>query len=120
MYKLSEDRQVAARQRLERAIVRRVVKDALAAGYVLDVDDGGEELAVWGATTRKAAIDALMNTDEDRLILRRLNAAGALTEKGWVRFVYGNDGWDVINDYSVNIELVLAGAEAMAERMEAR
>lgn len=105
---------IAARQRMERSIVRRVVKDALAAGYVLDVDDGGDELAVKGATTVKAAIDALMNTDDDKLILRRGK------DRGWVRFVYGNDGWDVINDYSINIEGVLVESLDLTDRMEER
>jgi len=116
MYKLSDDKEIAKRQRIERAIVRRTVKDALAAGYTLDVDDGGEDLAVEGAKTLKATLDALLNTDEDYLILRRLESGA----KGWVRFVYGNDGWDVICDYSVNIEDVLAGANALAERYEER
>lgn len=105
---------VRRRQRIERAIVRRVVKDALAAGYALDVDDGGEELAATGVTTVQAAMDALMNTDQDDLYLTRDG------KRSWVRFVYGNDGWDVISDYSVNIEAVLAGAEALAGKLEAR
>ena len=114
--------EVAARQRIERMIVRKVVKDALAAGYALDVDDGGDEYAVKGAVTSKAAMDALLNTDEDRLIFHRLNRASGLLETGWVRFVYGNDGWDVISDYSAvdHIETALAGAIAMAERLEER
>lgn len=106
--------EVRRRQRVERAIVQRVVKDALAAGYALDVDDGGDEPAVKGATTLKAAMDALMNTDDDRLILRRGKG------RGWVRFVYGNGGWDVISDYTTNLDDLLARANALAERLEAR
>ena len=109
--------EVAARQRIERAIVRRVVKDALTAGYRLDVYDGGDEPAVAGARTLKAAMDALLNTDEDQLVLRHPEG-----RSGWVRFVYGNGGWDVISDYSAvdHIETLLAGANALAERLEAR
>lgn len=108
--------EIAKRQRIEIAIVRRVVKDALAAGYALDVDDGGDELAAKGVTTEKAAMDALLNTDEDRLWFTSAD------KRGWVRFVYGNDGWDVINDYSDNpaTEALLAGALALAERQERR
>lgn len=114
MYKLSDDKRIARRQRIERAIVRRVVKDALAAGYVLSVDDGGDELAVEEATKTKPVMDALLNTDDDTLILRRND------ERGWVRFVYGNSGWDVINDYTTNLEDVLAWANRMAERLQVR
>lgn len=105
---------IAKRQRIERAIVTRVVKDALKAGYRLSVDDGGDELALTDSTSQKAVLDALMNTDDDRLIFDRED------HRGVVWFVYGNDGWDVIADYSQRLEDVLAGAEALAEKLEAR
>jgi hypothetical protein len=121
MYLNPANEKIAARQAIEVAIVKRIVKDALKAGYTLDVDDGGDRLAVWGSTSAKEVLAALINTDEDRLILRKLDATGdTLIEKGWVRLVYGNDGWDVVNDYTTNLEDVLAGANALAEKLESK
>jgi len=110
----SKDKQVLKRQRIEARIVRQVVDDALAAGFTLDVDTGGDEPDLAGSRDRKAVLKAMMETDEDYLILHRGQ------QSGWVRFVYGNEGWYVINDYTVNLEPVLAGANALAERLEAR
>jgi hypothetical protein len=106
---------IEARQKMERAIVRRVVKDALKLGYALSVDDGGDEYTVTESRDGKAVLAALMQTDEDHLILNRDGV-----QRGWVRFVYGNDGWDVICDYSVRVEDAVVGAEALAERLEGR
>lgn len=112
---------VAKRQRIERAIVRRVVRDLLAAGYTLDVDDGGDGVGLEDATSYKPVIDALMNTDEDFLKFKR-RLVGLEWQTGWVRFVYGNDGWDVICDYSANphTEALLDGALKLAEKLEGR
>lgn len=38
---------------------------------------------------------------------------------GWVRFVYGNDGHDVISDYTTNLESVLEPINAYAESLDA-
>jgi hypothetical protein len=116
------NKEIAARQKIEVAIVKQIVADALKAGYTLSVDDGGEwPLALSRSTDAKAVLDALINTDLDTLILERVDAAtGARSEYGWVRLVYGNDGWDVINDYTLSIEDVLAGANALAEKLEAK
>jgi hypothetical protein len=117
---LTEDEERAARknarrQQMERSIARRVIRDAKAAGYVMDVDGGGDELDLKGSTNEKAVMDALFAlADDAHLILRKGR------ERGMVWFVFGNEGWSVIADYSVNIEPVLAGASALAERLEER
>jgi DNA-binding GntR family transcriptional regulator len=113
MYLPSKEAKIALRQRIEARIVEQIVDDALKAGYTLSVDDGGDALAVKDSTSRKDVLDALMNTDEDRLILTREDHRGAIL------LVYGNSGWDVIADYSVRLEDVLAGANALAEKLEA-
>jgi hypothetical protein len=102
--------------RMDRMIVRKVVIDALAAGYTLSVNDGGDELAIKNSTSRKAVMAALINTDEDYLIFRRPGVKG----HGWVRFIYGESGWDVICDYSTDLDDVLAGANALAEKLDAK
>lgn len=86
-----------ARERLltERAIVREVVRAALAAGHLVEVFDG-EAIALDRSTDLDAIMGAIMRTDED--VLRIYPAAGA-AKLGYVFLVYGC-GFDVINDYS--------------------
>ena len=105
MYKTDQHMSIALRARIatERRIVKRVVRDALAGGFALIVNDGAEEFPP--SQNAKELFDRLMNTDEDYLIFTNPETG---TRFGWVRFIYGNDGWDVINDYTVNLEKVLA------------
>ncbi len=37
---------------------------------------------------------------------------------GWVRFIYGNDGWDVISDYTTNLEPVMKLVQPLIDRLE--
>ncbi len=104
------DSAVQRRIRMEVRIIRQLVKDALAAGFKLSVDDGEEQTPYY--TEAKPVFTALMNTDEDYLHLYKPGLAG------WVRLVYGNDGYDVISDYTTNLESVLAGANSLAEKVE--
>lgn len=36
------------------------------------------------------------------------------------RIIYGNTGFDVINDYTTNLETVLAGTNALADQLESK
>ena len=107
---------VQTRQSIERQIIESIVKDALAAGFQITVDDGGDEPSLKRSTDQDAIMAAVMLTDEDRLYY---NQPGQPLQ-GWVRLVYGNDGWDVVCDYTTNLEPLLAGANAEADRLEAR
>lgn len=104
---------VTTRQRIERRIARRIVTDAILHGYAVSVHDG-EEVALDYTTDVQAVMAALMTTDEDTLFFHRGG------DRGWVRLVYGNDGTDVIQDYSCKIAHVVAGAEQLASRLEGR
>lgn len=99
---------VKRRQAVEVEIIKATVKALLAAGFSLSVFDGEEDHLIepppsaeiqHGSTDTKAIYKALYETDEDYL-----NAWKDGEIFGWVRFVYGNDGWDVISDYTVNLE----------------
>lgn len=103
------------RQAIERQIIDRIVTDALAAGYQLSVDDGGE-ITVSRSTDHAAIMAAVMTTDEDYL---RVSKAGEPIS-GWVRLVYGNDGWDVVCDHTTNLSELLTGASDEADRLEAK
>jgi len=91
--------------------MKRVIADALTAGYTLDVHDG-EEVTIKDSTDAAAIFSAMRTTDEDFL---RFNRGGK--SAGWVFFVYGNEGWDVVNDYTTNLESVMEGANALASEL---
>ena len=97
--------QVKARQAVEREIFRAVVDALLAGGFALSLDNGaceddpngGYEIA--HSTDAEAIVKASMATDEERLYAEKNGK-----RFGWVLFIYGEDGWDVINDYTINLE----------------
>jgi len=115
--------QTCRRIQLEATIVKKVVKIFLGLGCALRVNDGESlrpELPTLSATEILAE---LMETDEDYLeIFNTATTADDGTaidgkRHGWVRFVYGNDGWDVINDYTTNLEDDLKPVNDYADRM---
>ncbi len=95
---------VKMRQLVEREIAMATVKALLAGGFSLGVNDG-EDLTLHHSRSTRAIEKALFTTDEDWLLVY---TKGATKEDArpdyWVRFVYGNDGWDVISDYTVYLE----------------
>ena len=103
------------REQMERLIVERAVNDILAAGYRLSVFDG-EEYAVKSSVSARAIMGALFETEEDYLYLMEKGDDGKIQRTGWVRLVYGG-GWDVISDYSPNLDGVLAKAKELSEKM---
>lgn len=133
------------RQKVERAIARRVIADLIAAGYALSVDNGadGDEGNVRDYETLSRdpvkVFDRMFQTDEDYIFVWEAKGAKAhyaaahsgKEEKGkvgWVRFIYGNSGWDVINDHTTNLSNVLGdhgfdkpytGVSKMIEQLEA-
>jgi len=106
---------IAARQKMERQIARKVVTSGIAAGYQLSVFDGGE-VTVARSTTVSEVMAGLFTTDDDRLLFFR---PGEAQPCGWVWLVYGNDGWDVVNDYTTNLESVMKPADKLADRLGA-
>ena len=97
------------RHRHERAIAERLVTDAIAQGYQVSVNDG-EGWVVKRSTDSKAIMAALFSTDEDYIRIRK---DGEETSVGTFTLVYGNDGWDVIADWSYSAE-----TEAVMQRIQ--
>jgi hypothetical protein len=94
------DAGVAGRVAIELLVVRRVVRDLLAAGYQLSVaydTEGAPEIPY--TKDAAAVVKALFACDDEWLLIQR---DGDTDSKPlhWVRFVYGNDGWDVAADWS--------------------
>jgi hypothetical protein len=106
---------IKARQRIERSIARRFILDALAAGYTIRVNDGTDDVAEEHGPFNKVrdVLAAMFTVDQEHLILCRDGK-----RCGWVQFVYGNDGNDVIADYTTNLEPLMAGANALADKYD--
>lgn len=93
-YDAASYRDLVNRITIENKIVKKLVKYALNAEYYVSVNDGGET-TVTKSRHYPTIIDAVFSTDEDYLIFHRADGSRV----GWVRLIYGNDGYDVISDY---------------------
>lgn len=92
------------------AIVKAVIAQTLAAGFSLTVFDGEQE-TVRRSKDPETVFAAMRTTDEDYLYTYR-----GLARLGWVRFIYGESGWDVICDHTVNLEPHLTEATALSDK----
>lgn len=104
---------VKARQALEKRIARAFIKQALAAGFAISVFDGMEEPII-KSRDETAIIKAMFSVDTEHLFLYRDEDGGK--RFGWVFFVYGNDGWDVVSDYTTNLEPYMTEANKIADQ----
>lgn len=91
------ERDLARRISDERRMARALVNRALRGGNTISVNDG-EEWVVKRSRDRAAIYAALFSTDQDQI--RVHDKAG--NSLGWFLLIYGNDGWDVVSDYSAN------------------
>ena len=91
---------VKRRIAVEQKIARFTVKHLIDAGFTLSVFDG-EEVTIKRSTDPVAICNAMNTTDEDYLYVHR---ADEKERFGWLYFVYGNDGYDVISDYTTNLD----------------
>lgn len=109
---------VAVRQRIEREIAEAFITQVLAAGYSVSVNDC-EETTLENSTDKAAILGAMFTTDDDRLYVHRANEVYP-AHFGWAWFVYGNDGFDVISDYSTNLEPLMTAANKKSESWETK
>lgn len=133
---------VKMRREVEEKIVGQFVRDALAAGYKIAVSlDRGydvDEMTVLGSTDYDAIMKEAFAGDDCHIFVqdankppvftgnadvreRLLGGAGPTIKRvasiGWVNCIFGNDGWDVISDYSANakIEALLVEANKISD-----
>jgi hypothetical protein len=105
---------VKMRQRVEKMIARRLIRDAISAGYTINVYNGGDTNELPEPSDNlKTILGAMFATDDERLLLYKEGR-----RCGWVWFVYGNDGWDVISDYTTNLEHIMDGANKVSQRYQ--
>ena len=81
---------------IERTIIRKLVDEALAAGFVVSYSDGESSYERFSDTEKLMA--EVQATDEEVL---RLSKDG---HRYYVTLIYCNDGYDVIADHSLNEE----------------
>ena len=98
---------------MEQDIVRNAIHELLDHGFTLSVDNGGDDYEINRSRDAVAIFNEMMNTDEDRLLARENDII-----MGWVHFIYGNDGYDVICDMTVSLEPYLPDTVALAEAYE--
>jgi hypothetical protein len=99
---------------IEKTIVTMIIEDALAAGYSVTLNNGGDTNELENSKDKAEILAAMFATDDERLTFY-----ADASRVGWVYFVYGNDGWDVVNDHIVNDRMgaVLARADAYADTL---
>jgi hypothetical protein len=104
--------EICARLRLERKIVRKIAQAMLAAGYSVSVDNGEERFE----PSRKLSeiLDRCFSVDEEHLIAYRADGSRV----GFVFLVYGNSGFDVVNDYSMALEELMDPINEYADKQE--
>ena len=105
------DPSVTRRQKIESRIASRAISALLAAGYWLAVCQGDEDEQP-ASRYKRDIMKLLGECDEDRIIVYRDK-----TRVGWVHLVYGNAGWDVISDYTTNLEPQLQAVNTYAETL---
>jgi hypothetical protein len=99
------------RMGIEQQIIRRAVTDILGKGYKISLYDGGE-FTVKRSTDLNLILNATQTTDRDML---KVYEGDSLI--GTIILIYGNDGHDVIADYSLSLEEVLKGASLLADEL---
>jgi hypothetical protein len=104
---------VKMRQAVEKSISKKVVNALLTAGFAISVDNGGDDYELAHSTNGVDIVKAMFLADEDRLYAEKDGKTF-----GWVYLIYGNDGWDVINDYTVNLEPYIGEGTAVQKEIE--
>ena len=127
-----KDEAIRQRVLIERAIVRRAVRDILAASagnaagfHAMTGGDGTYCITVKDSdTARSRNLDEIMGDigqcDEETIIVRHCTPDGSTGIKvGGIYLVYGNEGWDVICDHtdSTTMHELLEGANKLADEL---
>lgn len=108
------DPSVRYRRRVELALVRKLCGVIIDAGNVISVNDGGDYPVKYSINVDEI-IDACFAVDECWLIVR--DGSPERNKLGSIYLVFGNDGWDAINDYHVSLEGLLKPVNDYAEQL---
>jgi hypothetical protein len=105
-------------QSTERAIASKIVDDAIAAGYMIEVHDGRNFTLTYGEK-REEILGAMFSTDADTLFFYKPHPSHVQTITGFIHLIYGS-GHDVIADASGNAAMadLLARAEKFSAELQ--
>lgn len=112
------DSSVRLRRLVEIAIVRMLVTHLIAAGFMITVSYGEDpdEDPVKQGTDVAEIVDAAFAVDDCCIFVHKPNKKRPFA---WINLIYGNDGWDVISDYTTNIEDHLKNVNDYADGLSA-
>ena len=100
------------RMQAEREIVRATIEAAIKRGWLLrGVDNGEDDVETTNDVER--AMELAFVCDDARIFFHRPPQDTAV-----LYIVFGNDGWDVINDYTVNLDEAIDDTDALVEKWE--
>lgn len=104
---------IKQRQRIEHAIVKKLIEDAIALGYMVS-HSNGEYYTIKLSQDVDAIMAEINQCDEERLVFRDGNGERI----GSVFLAFGNDGHDVICDHSSGerMEAILLNANRLADQ----
>ena len=98
--------QIKNRIKLEKKIARKIVTTLIKNGYFLNIYNGdnchGFNQLRKNSNNVSEIMKVMQETDEDYIMVYH-----GVSNIGWVKLVYGNDGWDVVNDYTTNLEDIM-------------
>lgn len=109
---------VTARIAIEHALTKFLYEDLIRQGYRLMLTSGDDPMEECEKTPTRNVDDLLdlsMNVDDITVLLFASDKADARC-LGWVKLVYGNDGFDLVSDYSMAIEHALAETIKLSDR----
>jgi len=101
---------------IERRVVRRIVRALLAAGYEVSVNNGGDYNEIPYTKDFELINKTLFATDEEHILCRLVKNA-EIIKTSFVFLVYGNSGWDVVNDYGTSLEPVMEPINRWADEL---
>lgn len=113
------DASVRVRCFIEIEVVRKLAQDLIAAGFTITVDDGGDDEPVKRSSDVQEILEAVFAVEE-AVLYAALYVHDCKPGKpfAWVRLICGNDGWNVIADYSTNLEPHLKEVDAFIDAMQ--
>ena len=109
------DTSVRHRARIELKLVNALIRRAKEFKYDFFIyeEDTIDSLV---ATSPKEFKTELFNLDDATLIVIREDNI----QMGWIKLVFGNDGYDLISDYTTNLEDFLKPINEYADKLEER
>lgn len=103
------DVKVRARARIEMKIVDSIIASAKRDGYKLVVTDYEPDDDMNGDIRAQ-----LFNLDDAHVLVIDGNG----NQLGWVYLVFGNDGYDLVSDYTLSLESFLEDTNKLANKLE--